>query len=82
MDSINNIVLRCSNTTMSGMHTNRHQEGLSLCVKALSKGRFGSSLIGTDACRTGRLLDQGRQVPQHISWAIPDWVSLMILAPL
>eukprot|EP00983_Pelagomonas_calceolata_P057501 1145094-Pelagomonas_calceolata.AAC.2 len=30
---------------MSGMHTNRHHVGLSFCVRALSKGRSGSSLI-------------------------------------
>eukprot|EP00983_Pelagomonas_calceolata_P005906 195464-Pelagomonas_calceolata.AAC.1 len=47
MDSINHIVLRCSNTTtgtngMSGMHTSRRHldEGLSLCIKALSEGRL------------------------------------------
>eukprot|EP00983_Pelagomonas_calceolata_P072842 1151900-Pelagomonas_calceolata.AAC.4 len=33
---------------MSGMHTNRRHEGLSLCVEALSKGSFGLSLIGMD----------------------------------
>eukprot|EP00983_Pelagomonas_calceolata_P026104 819896-Pelagomonas_calceolata.AAC.1 len=52
MDSINHVVLRCPNPTMSGMRTNRHHVGLSFCVKALSKGRFNSSLIGMDACRT------------------------------
>eukprot|EP00983_Pelagomonas_calceolata_P032895 1030309-Pelagomonas_calceolata.AAC.1 len=62
---------------MSGMHTNRHHEALSLCVEALSKGRFGSSLIGMDACRNKILLDQGIQVPENISRAIPDWVSIM-----
>eukprot|EP00983_Pelagomonas_calceolata_P033979 1064374-Pelagomonas_calceolata.AAC.1 len=65
---------------MSGMHTNGHHEALSLCVKALSRGRFGSSLIGMDACRKERLLDQGIQVPEIISRAIPDCFSLMILA--
>eukprot|EP00983_Pelagomonas_calceolata_P053858 1143456-Pelagomonas_calceolata.AAC.18 len=59
---------------MSGMHTNRHLEALSLCVKALSKGRYGSSLIGVDGCRNERLLDQGIQVPENISRATPDWV--------
>eukprot|EP00983_Pelagomonas_calceolata_P013195 421366-Pelagomonas_calceolata.AAC.1 len=44
---------------MSGMHTNRHHVGLSFCDKALRKGRFGPSLIGMDACRNDRLLDQG-----------------------
>eukprot|EP00983_Pelagomonas_calceolata_P007616 247341-Pelagomonas_calceolata.AAC.1 len=60
---------------MNGRHTNRHHEGFTLCVKALSKGRFGSSLIGMVACRNGRLfqLDQGIQVPENISRAIPDW---------
>eukprot|EP00983_Pelagomonas_calceolata_P011691 376766-Pelagomonas_calceolata.AAC.1 len=31
---------------MNGMHTNRHHVGLSFYVKALSKGRYGSSLQG------------------------------------
>eukprot|EP00983_Pelagomonas_calceolata_P031784 997586-Pelagomonas_calceolata.AAC.1 len=59
---------------MNGMHTNRHHIGLGFCVKALSRGRFGSSLIGMDACPNVRLLDQGKQVPENISRAIPDWV--------
>eukprot|EP00983_Pelagomonas_calceolata_P032126 1008558-Pelagomonas_calceolata.AAC.1 len=50
---------------MNGMHTNRHH--------ALSKGRFGSSLIGMDACRNERLLEQGIEVPEIISRTIPDW---------
>ncbi|KAF5834951.1 WD40-repeat-containing domain protein [Dunaliella salina] len=70
---------RCTNSTMSGMHTNRHNVALSLCVKALSKGRYGSSLIAIiGPCMDGRsnerLLDQGVQVPANISRAIPDWV--------
>eukprot|EP00983_Pelagomonas_calceolata_P048378 1141026-Pelagomonas_calceolata.AAC.1 len=32
------------------------------------------ALIGMDACRNERLLDQGIQVPENISRAIPDWV--------
>eukprot|EP00983_Pelagomonas_calceolata_P006984 227144-Pelagomonas_calceolata.AAC.1 len=67
MDSINHIALRCLNPTINGMHTNRHHIGLRFCVKALSKGRFGSSLIGMDARRNERLLDQGIQVPENIS---------------
>eukprot|EP00983_Pelagomonas_calceolata_P066682 1149157-Pelagomonas_calceolata.AAC.3 len=59
-------------STMSGMHTYRHHKGLSLCVKAISKGGFGSFLIGMDACRNERLLDLGIQVPENISRAIPD----------
>eukprot|EP00983_Pelagomonas_calceolata_P030135 944103-Pelagomonas_calceolata.AAC.1 len=59
---------------MSGMHVNRHHVGLSFCVKALSKGKFGSSLIGMDACHNERLLNQEIQVPENISLAIPDWV--------
>eukprot|EP00983_Pelagomonas_calceolata_P021270 666519-Pelagomonas_calceolata.AAC.1 len=59
---------------MSGMHTNRYNEALRLCVKALSKGRYGSSLIGMDGCSDERLLDQGIHVPENISRAIPDWV--------
>eukprot|EP00983_Pelagomonas_calceolata_P094951 1157942-Pelagomonas_calceolata.AAC.2 len=58
---------------MSGMHTIRHHEDLSSCVKALSKGRYGSSLVGMDACRNERLLEQGIEVPENISRAIPDW---------
>eukprot|EP00983_Pelagomonas_calceolata_P055156 1144015-Pelagomonas_calceolata.AAC.1 len=27
-----------------------------------------------DACRNERLLDQGIQVPENISRAVPDWV--------
>eukprot|EP00983_Pelagomonas_calceolata_P101092 1158653-Pelagomonas_calceolata.AAC.7 len=69
MDSINHVVLRCPNPTMSGVRTNRHHVGLGFCVKALSKGRYGSFLIAIDACRNERLLDQGIQVP--ISRAIP-----------
>eukprot|EP00983_Pelagomonas_calceolata_P086413 1156752-Pelagomonas_calceolata.AAC.1 len=74
MDSINRIALRCLHPTMSGMHTNRHHEGLSSFVKALSKGRYGSSLIGMDACRNQRLFQQCIQVPENISQTIPDWV--------
>eukprot|EP00983_Pelagomonas_calceolata_P124190 1161079-Pelagomonas_calceolata.AAC.18 len=33
------------NPTMSGMDTNRHYVSLSFCVKALSKGRYGSPLV-------------------------------------
>eukprot|EP00983_Pelagomonas_calceolata_P050786 1142137-Pelagomonas_calceolata.AAC.1 len=72
MDSINHVVLRCPNPTMSSLHTNRHHAGLSFCVKARSKGRFGSSPIGMDAYRNERLLDQGIQVPENISRTIPD----------
>eukprot|EP00983_Pelagomonas_calceolata_P106764 1159270-Pelagomonas_calceolata.AAC.1 len=61
MDSINYIVLRCPDPTMSGMHARRHHPGLSLFAEALSKGRFGPSLIGMDACRNERLLDEGIQ---------------------
>eukprot|EP00983_Pelagomonas_calceolata_P004187 136490-Pelagomonas_calceolata.AAC.1 len=55
------------------MHTDRHHVGLSSCVKALSKGRYGSSLIGMDACTNERLFQQGIQVPENISRTIPDW---------
>eukprot|EP00983_Pelagomonas_calceolata_P084201 1156315-Pelagomonas_calceolata.AAC.1 len=65
---------RFPNPTMSGMHTDRHHVGLYLCVEALGKGKFGSSLIGMDACRNERLLDQGIQVPENISRAILGWV--------
>eukprot|EP00983_Pelagomonas_calceolata_P029898 936367-Pelagomonas_calceolata.AAC.1 len=61
---------------MNEIHTNRHHVGLSIRVKALSKGRYGSSLIGMDACRNERLLDQGIQVPENISRAIPAWFFL------
>eukprot|EP00983_Pelagomonas_calceolata_P060461 1146370-Pelagomonas_calceolata.AAC.1 len=46
---------------------------LSLYVKALSKGRHGSSLIGMDGCSNERLLDQGIKVPGNILRASPDW---------
>eukprot|EP00983_Pelagomonas_calceolata_P022755 716648-Pelagomonas_calceolata.AAC.1 len=59
---------------MNGMHTDRHHVGLSSCAKALSKGRYGSSLIGMDACRNERLFQQGIRVPENISQTIPDWV--------
>eukprot|EP00983_Pelagomonas_calceolata_P098816 1158391-Pelagomonas_calceolata.AAC.4 len=59
--------LRCLNPTMNGMHTNRHHVGLGFCVKALSRGRYGSSLIGMDACRSKRLLEQDIEVPENIS---------------
>eukprot|EP00983_Pelagomonas_calceolata_P067629 1149543-Pelagomonas_calceolata.AAC.4 len=74
MDSINHIALRYLHPTMNGMHTDRHHVGFSSCVKALSKGRYGSSLIGMDACQNEKLLKQGIQVPENISRAIPDWV--------
>eukprot|EP00983_Pelagomonas_calceolata_P016491 520006-Pelagomonas_calceolata.AAC.1 len=76
MDSINHIALRRLNATMNWMHTDKHHAGLSFCVKALSKGRFGSSLIGMDACRNKTLLEQDIVVPENISRAIPDWVFL------
>eukprot|EP00983_Pelagomonas_calceolata_P005205 170055-Pelagomonas_calceolata.AAC.1 len=56
MDSINHTALRCIRPTMNGMHTDRHHIGLSSCVKAFSKGGYGSSLIGTDASQNERLL--------------------------
>eukprot|EP00983_Pelagomonas_calceolata_P101801 1158742-Pelagomonas_calceolata.AAC.1 len=59
---------------LSGTHTSRHHVGLSFCIKILSKGRFGSSLVGMNACRNEKLLDQSIQVPESISRAIPDWV--------
>eukprot|EP00983_Pelagomonas_calceolata_P027146 853817-Pelagomonas_calceolata.AAC.1 len=72
MDHINHILCRCTNSTRSRMHTNRHHEALSLCVKSLSKGRYGSYLIGMDGYSNERLLDQSIQVPENISRAIPD----------
>eukprot|EP00983_Pelagomonas_calceolata_P058468 1145501-Pelagomonas_calceolata.AAC.1 len=67
MDHIDHILLRCTNSTLSGMHTNRHHE-------TLSKGRYGSSLIDMDGCSNERFLYQSIQVPENISRAIPDWV--------
>eukprot|EP00983_Pelagomonas_calceolata_P008546 279790-Pelagomonas_calceolata.AAC.1 len=61
MDSINHIALRCIHPIMNGMHTDRHHVGLGSSVKALSKGRYGSSLTGMDACRNERLFQQGIQ---------------------
>eukprot|EP00983_Pelagomonas_calceolata_P040083 1137448-Pelagomonas_calceolata.AAC.3 len=71
MDSINHIALRCLHPTMNGVHTSRHHVGLSFCAKALSKSRYGSSLIGMDACQNERLLKQGIEVPENISRAFP-----------
>eukprot|EP00983_Pelagomonas_calceolata_P084987 1156469-Pelagomonas_calceolata.AAC.1 len=56
-----------------GMHTDRQHVGISSCVKALSKGRYSSSLTGMDACQNERLLEQDIVVPENISRAIPDW---------
>eukprot|EP00983_Pelagomonas_calceolata_P088260 1157161-Pelagomonas_calceolata.AAC.16 len=67
------IALRCLDPTMNGMHTSWHHVGLSYCAKALSKGIYGSSLVGMDACRNERLLEQGIKVPGNISQAISDW---------
>eukprot|EP00983_Pelagomonas_calceolata_P064538 1148177-Pelagomonas_calceolata.AAC.1 len=74
MDSVNHTALRCNHPKMNGMHTDRPHDGLSFCFKALSKGRYGSSFIGVDACRNERPLQQGIRVPENISRAIPDWV--------
>eukprot|EP00983_Pelagomonas_calceolata_P025027 786520-Pelagomonas_calceolata.AAC.1 len=74
MDSIYHIALIFIHPTMNGMHADRHHIAFSSYVKALSKGRYGSSLIGMDACRNERLLQQGIQVPVHIFRTIPDWV--------
>eukprot|EP00983_Pelagomonas_calceolata_P034237 1072506-Pelagomonas_calceolata.AAC.1 len=74
MDSINHIALRCLKPTINGMHTDRHHDGLSFCVKAVSNGRYGWSLIGMDACRKERLLEQGIEVPEKKPRTIPDWV--------
>eukprot|EP00983_Pelagomonas_calceolata_P000478 16556-Pelagomonas_calceolata.AAC.1 len=67
---------------MNGMHTNRHHVGSSFCVKALSKGRFGSSLIVMAACRNEKFLEQGIEVPVNFSQTMPDWVFLIVLSPL
>eukprot|EP00983_Pelagomonas_calceolata_P059004 1145735-Pelagomonas_calceolata.AAC.4 len=74
MDSINHIAFRRFNPTMNGMHTSRNYVGLNFRVKALSKGGYGSSLIGRDACRKERLLEQDIEVPENVSRTIPDWV--------
>eukprot|EP00983_Pelagomonas_calceolata_P111024 1159739-Pelagomonas_calceolata.AAC.9 len=52
-DNINHIDLRCPNSTLSGMHTSRHHVALRFCIKTLcqGKGKYGSSLIGKDACQ-------------------------------
>eukprot|EP00983_Pelagomonas_calceolata_P082237 1155857-Pelagomonas_calceolata.AAC.9 len=59
---------------MNGLHSSRHHVGLSFCAKALSKGRYGSSLVGMDACQNEKLMEQGIEVPENISQAIPDRV--------
>eukprot|EP00983_Pelagomonas_calceolata_P064355 1148087-Pelagomonas_calceolata.AAC.2 len=43
-------------------------------LKPSAKGRYGSSLIGMDACRKERLLEQDIQVSENISRTFPDWV--------
>eukprot|EP00983_Pelagomonas_calceolata_P073734 1152259-Pelagomonas_calceolata.AAC.2 len=47
---------------------------LALVSKPSSKGRYGSSLIGMDACRNERFLEQGIEVPEEVSQALPDWL--------
>eukprot|EP00983_Pelagomonas_calceolata_P026852 843365-Pelagomonas_calceolata.AAC.1 len=63
---------------MSGMHTNRYHEALSLCVKALSKGREGSyeaNLVHLDAGNTNRLAQHDLQVPEQIcNRAVPSYL--------
>eukprot|EP00967_Tisochrysis_lutea_P117242 scaffold189456_cov15-Tisochrysis_lutea.AAC.1 len=41
-----------------------------------SKGRYSSSLISVNACRDERLLEQGVEVPDNTSRAVPDWIFL------
>eukprot|EP00983_Pelagomonas_calceolata_P024699 777881-Pelagomonas_calceolata.AAC.3 len=41
-------------------------------LKALRKGRYGSFLMCMDACQNERFLEQGIEVPEDISPAIPD----------
>eukprot|EP00983_Pelagomonas_calceolata_P085005 1156471-Pelagomonas_calceolata.AAC.3 len=74
MKIMNCIALICLNPTINGMHTNRHRVGLSFCVNAISKGRHNSSLIGLDACRKERLLDQCIGASENVSRTIPGWV--------
>eukprot|EP00983_Pelagomonas_calceolata_P006820 222539-Pelagomonas_calceolata.AAC.1 len=71
MDSINHVALRCFSSTMSGMRTNRHHASLSSCVKALSKGRYHPLLVYI-ACQNEKLLEQGIEVPENMSRALPD----------
>eukprot|EP00983_Pelagomonas_calceolata_P031133 977236-Pelagomonas_calceolata.AAC.1 len=86
MDTINHIALRCIHPTINEMHTDRHRIGLSSRDRALSKGRYGSSLIGMDACLNEKLLQQGIQVPENITrtipgWGFPYWYWLLCPAP-
>eukprot|EP00967_Tisochrysis_lutea_P035476 scaffold42474_cov19-Tisochrysis_lutea.AAC.1 len=56
---------------MSGMHTSMHHVGRSFCVNALCKGKHGSSLICKKPAEM-RLLEQGVEVPENMSRALPD----------
>eukprot|EP00983_Pelagomonas_calceolata_P044938 1139499-Pelagomonas_calceolata.AAC.1 len=60
MDSMNHIAIRCLNPTMDAMHTNGYHFSLSFCIDAFSKfeGGYGSSLVGMNACRKERLMEQ------------------------
>eukprot|EP00983_Pelagomonas_calceolata_P044659 1139400-Pelagomonas_calceolata.AAC.2 len=73
MDSIDHIVLGCSHPTCQEMFINRHNTALSLYCEALSKGAHGSFLVAMDACCTGKLQEQGIEVPENISRDIPNW---------
>eukprot|EP00983_Pelagomonas_calceolata_P044447 1139299-Pelagomonas_calceolata.AAC.1 len=71
-DSIGYIALTCLYPTMNGMHTNRHRVGLSSCVSALSMSYW---LPYWHRCLPDeRLREQGIEVPENISRAIPGWV--------
>ena len=74
IDSANHITLGCAHPTIQGMIMNRHHTAVSLCGKAISKGRFGSSIIAMDACASDKLLEQDMEVPEDITRAIPDWL--------
>eukprot|EP00983_Pelagomonas_calceolata_P077444 1153861-Pelagomonas_calceolata.AAC.7 len=75
------IVLRCPNPTLSGMHTDRHHEGLSLCVEALSKGRYAHpSLVWMPA----DMRDSSSRVWKSLKTChelFQIGFSLMVLAP-
>eukprot|EP00983_Pelagomonas_calceolata_P066457 1149052-Pelagomonas_calceolata.AAC.3 len=58
---------------MNGMHTNRHHDGLSFSVKALSKGRYGSTHIGMNACRKEKHQEQDIEVPENVFRTLPEW---------
>eukprot|EP00983_Pelagomonas_calceolata_P017279 541702-Pelagomonas_calceolata.AAC.1 len=55
---------------MSGMHTNRHDVGLCFCVKALSKGKYGSLFLERVWCgQMDKYAAQNEhEAPEQVWW--------------